>query len=97
MKTHEASRGLIPRARLVFVMRHRLRSVGEKTGSCITCLTRSHRRRRIGVQPISSDVATDQPVCKASTRNDTSDDVNSAAPLPLLCEARLNDGNEFLV
>ena len=57
----------------------------------VFCLTRSHRRRRIGVQPISSDVAPAATFRNAPTRNDASAYGNSAARLPLLCEARLND------
>ena len=54
-------------------------------------LTRSQRRRWIGVQPFSSNVAPDPFFWNAPARNDTSVDGNFAAPLPLLCEARLND------
>ncbi len=54
-------------------------------------LTRSQRRRRIGVQPISSSVATVPTFHNTSTRNDTPAADISAVPLPLLCEARLNN------
>ena len=50
--------------------------------------THCHRRRQIGVhKPISSDVAPETIFRNAPTRNDTSADVNSAAPVPLLFEA----------
>ena len=54
-------------------------------------LTRSHRRRQIGVQPISSNVAPVTAFRETQTRNDASVDVNATASLLLLCEARLND------
>ena len=50
--------------------------------------THCHRRRQIGVhKPISSDVAPETIFRNAPTRNDTSADVNTAAPVPLLFEA----------
>ncbi len=62
----------------------------------IFCLTRSQRRRPIGVQPISSSVAPSLSFRNAPTRIDASADGNSAAPFPLLCEARLTEGNRFI-
>ena len=47
-------------------------------GRVFDCLTRSQRRRRIGVQPISLSVAA-VLFCNAPERNDASVDFNTAA------------------
>ena len=62
-------------------------------------LTRSQRRRQIGVQPISSSVAEHRYPTSNKDENDlrnirTSNDTSALSVVPidaLLCEARLND------
>ena len=83
--------GIILRSRSHTNHRTKNLSSSSQLGKKIPRLTRSHRRRRIGVQPISSSVAADPAFRKASARNDTSADGKLAALVPLLCEARLND------
>ena len=68
-----------------------MRSRSHQRKSVFLSLTRSQRRRRIGVQPISSNVAPAPTFRNAPKRNDIAVVINSAAPLPLLREARLND------
>jgi len=57
-------------------------------------LTRSQRRRRIGVQPISSSVAGALIESQEDRNDQVNDDASVFSGTPvdsLLCEARLND------
>ena len=81
----------------------------RKTGAIVSpffdSLTRSQRRRRIGVQPISSNVAghrsgtsIDEGKDHGNTQaNNDASGLSVSRVDSLLCEARLNDEDDFIV
>ncbi|MEI8021587.1 MAG: hypothetical protein WCH39_25480 [Schlesneria sp.] len=81
------------------------RKTGAIASPFLDSLTRSQRRRRIGVQPISSTVAghrsgtsIDEGKDHGNTQaNNDASGLSVTPPNSLLCEARLNDGDDFFV